>query len=284
MIEQIRKKAKELLESGQVDVVIGYGESTLPNQTTPVFICNPEATDQLVWNEFVHNNLVTYLRHPSLKKYAKKAIVAKPCDIKSIVCLIQENQLPRENVFIIGVACDGVKDPDTGEQLLKCGYCPQHNPTFYDEKIGESTVEDMPSEAEFEEIRKFEQMSPEERWEFWKEQFSKCIRCYACRAVCPMCFCETCIVEKSMPQWISSSPDTESNLSWAIFRASHLAGRCIACGECERVCPAGIPLTLLYRKLKDEVKEHFDYEPGLNPDADPPMCSFKQDDPEDFIR
>jgi formate dehydrogenase subunit beta len=284
MIEEIRKKAKELLESGKVDVVIGYGNSSLPNRTTPVFIYKPDATEQLVWNEYCDKNLAIYLRHPSLKKFAKKAVIVKPCDIKSIVSLIQENQLPRENVYIIGVACDGVKDPDTGEKLPKCAYCTQHNPTFFDDKVGESKVADMPSDAEFEEIRKFEQMSPDERWAFWKEQFSKCIRCYACRAVCPMCYCDRCIVEKTMPQWISSSPEVEANLSWAIFRAMHLAGRCIDCGECERVCPAGIPLTLLYRKLKGEVKEHYGYEPGKNPESDPAMCHFETSDPEDFIR
>jgi formate dehydrogenase subunit beta len=120
MIEEIRKKAKELLESGKVDVVIGYGNASQPNHTTPVFILKPDAVEQLVWNEHSDKNLAIYLRHPSLKRFAKKAVIAKPCDIKSIVSLIQENQFPRESVYIIGVACDGIKDPETGEQLPKC--------------------------------------------------------------------------------------------------------------------------------------------------------------------
>lgn len=284
MNDEIRKISRELLSSAKADVVIGYGNASIPNRTTPVFITSPDDSEKLIWNEFCVNNLAVYLRHPSLKKFAKKAIIAKPCDIKSIVDLIQENQIKREDVFIIGMACDGMKDYETNFSLPKCLFCPQHNPLFYDVKIGESHVEDMPPNAEFEDVKKFEQMSPDERWKFWTDQFSKCIRCYACRAVCPMCYCERCIVEKTMPQWIDSSQHTEGNLSWGIFRAMHLAGRCIDCGECERVCPAGIPLTLLYRKLKAEIKERYGYDPGLDPEAEPPMCSFKQSDPEDFIR
>ena len=284
MIDIIRKKAKELLESKKVDVVIGYGKGTLPNRTTPIFITDPKDVDKLEWNEFCLNDLAVYLRHPSLKKFAKKAVILKPCDIRAAIDLFQENQLDRENILIIGIACDGMKDPDSGEPLAKCIVCSQHNPTFFDEKVGESKVADQPVSAEFADIERYEQMTPDERWEFWKKAFSHCIRCYGCRAVCPLCYCDRCIVEKTIPQWISSSAHEQGNLSWGIFRAMHMAGRCIACGECERVCPAGIPLTLLYKKLKKEVKEQYGYEPGKDPEAEAPMCHFQKNDSEDFIR
>lgn len=284
MIDVLRNKAKELLETGKADVVIGYGGGSLPNRTTPVFVTSPADADKLVWNEFADNNLAVYLRRPSLSKFEKKAVVAKPCDIKSIVGLIQENQIARDSVFIIGMACDGMKDQETGEPLPKCAVCASHNPKFCDECIGQSKTPDAPPNAEFEDIIEFEKKSADERWEFWREQFSKCIRCYACRAVCPLCYCDRCIVEKTMPQWISSSATERGNLSWGVFRAMHTAGRCTGCGECERVCPAGIPLTLLYKKLSKEVKDHYDYEAGCDSEAAPPMCSFKNNDSEDFIR
>ncbi len=284
MTDAIRKIARELLENGKVDVVIGYGEGTLPNHTTPVFITSAADTNQLVWNEFCLNNLAVYLRHASLKKYARKAIIAKPCDIRNIVASIQENQLARENIHIIGIACDGMKDFDTAAPLDKCGWCTSHNPAFCDTQIGESSIKDAAPEAEFADIEKFEQMTDEERWAFWTKAFEKCVRCYACRAVCPMCYCERCIVEKTMPQWISSGAHEKGNLSWGLFRAMHTAGRCVGCGECERVCPAGIPLTLLYRKMRREVLDAYEYTPGCNCEEKPPMCNFRQEDKENFIR
>jgi ferredoxin len=45
-------------------------------------------------------------------------------------------------------------------------------------------------------------------------------------------------------------------------RAYHLAGRCIGCDECERVCPVGIPISLLNRMLADEMAASFDHHAG----------------------
>jgi formate dehydrogenase (coenzyme F420) beta subunit len=285
MTEQLRKLAKELLESGAAVLVIGYGDATSPGRATPVFIRSAAEVDRLVWNEHCLNNLAVYLRARPVKANGKIAIVAKPCDMRAIINLMQENQIKREDVIVIGMVCGGMKNPDSGSLLEKCECCTMHAPKFYDHILGDlASVPSAPSKSEFASVSEFEKLSPDERWEFWKKQFEKCIRCYACRQVCPQCYCDKCLALKTMPQWISPGASASGNFSFGLFRALHSAGRCIGCAECERVCPAGIPLNLLTQKMRKEIAEKFDYEAGCDPDKEAPMCHFEKEDKENFIR
>jgi ferredoxin len=134
------------------------------------------------------------------------------------------------------------------------------------------------------EIAVLEHMAPDERWAYWQAQFDRCVRCYACRAVCPLCYCETCIADKSRPQWIPTSSHSQGNLSWNIFRAYHLAGRCIGCDECTRACPADIRLDLINLKLAQSVRESFGYSAGFDLEAAPPLLTFRMEDQGEFIR
>jgi heterodisulfide reductase subunit C len=127
-------------------------------------------------------------------------------------------------------------------------------------------------------------MSPADRWNFWQAQFANCLRCYACRAACPLCSCERCLADKTQPRWIPTPADERGNLSWHIVRAFHLAGRCADCGTCVQACPAHIRLDLLNRKMAQVVQEHFGYVPGRDPAAAPPLTMFHQDDAQEFIR
>jgi ferredoxin len=63
----------------------------------------------------------------------------------------------------------------------------------------------------------------------------------------------------------------------------HLAGRCIGCDECARVCPADIRLDLLNRKLALEIENRFDYRCNIDPDLPPPLTTFRPNDPDEFM-
>ena len=278
---------KGILESKKVDVVVGYTRATSPNRTRPIVIRNASEADALVIDSSCLNNLATYLTRKE-NKGRKVGIVAKGCDVKAIVQLIVENQIKRENVYIIGVKCNGVKKGFEGEDSKvlaeKCLNCPVKTPHLYDE-LAEMDSDNLSGKDEKAElIAKLEAMSPQERFSFWESEFEKCIRCYACRQACPLCYCERCIADKSMPRWVETSATKRGNFAWNIVRAFHLSGRCIGCNECERVCPAGIPLSLLNRKMAIVAKSEFGYESGMSVEAQTLIGTYDVKDKEEFIK
>lgn len=309
--EKIREAAKRLLAEKSVDCVIGFRKGTMPFMNEPILAKTPEQADLLVWDGNCGINLANYLP----KRTDRVAIVAKGCDSRNISVQMLENQIKREQLYIIGVPCEGMTDKRkiqgelNGKEILQaeeagdqvkvsgrdfektfnrpeylqenCAICIHRNPVVYDELLGEPVQEQQVER--YEDIKQIEAMLPEERRKHFDELIEPCIRCYACRSACPACYCPTCFVDESKPQWVGKTTDPTDTRTFHFLRAFHVAGRCSDCGSCERACPVGIKVRQFTKKLEKEVKELYGYEAGMVQDLRPPLDVYRPDDPEPFL-
>jgi ferredoxin len=160
----------------------------------------------------------------------------------------------------------------------RCINCKSKKHVAYDELIGEDG--DVIESNRFDEIARLEAMTPDERFAFWQNELSKCIRCNACRDACPACTCEKCVFDNPNSGVENKSPTTSfEEKMFHIIRAFHVAGRCTDCGECSRVCPQHIPLHLLNRKFIKDVNSFYgEYQAGEDPAAKPPLGRYEKND------
>ena len=312
--QQIRDKARELLRDKKVDIIIGYAQGSLPLRTRPIFIKKEEDVDNLVWNSCCYSNLAKYL--PLISKNTKVGIVAKGCVGRSIIQLVLENQVKRDNVTIIGVECEGnlnkkeienlignkeiieaiegekeisVKGNDFEKTLSKkdflnklCRTCKVKVHPLSDIIIGEKPSETI-KDDDFADLKDFDNKSPDEKWEIISGQLSNCIRCYSCREACPMCYCSQCFIDQIKPIWFDKTTELSDIMIFHIIRAFHVAGRCTSCGDCTNVCPMGIDLTLITRELEKVIKKRYGFLSGIDMETPIPFGSCSMNDSEDFM-
>jgi ferredoxin len=320
-IEEIREQARELLSSGAVDHFIGYEASEDLLHVAPSFVRNEQEVDTLAWNLFCINNLATYLKRYRTEKIG---LIVKGCDSRSLIELLKLNQIKRENLHIVGVPCAGILDPQKVAAVCdpatitevreeddiitiergtrgppieqpkdnlvfdKCLTCAYPTPLVYDTLIGNPIRprRGASSTPHYDDVEHLEMMPATERLAFWNEQLNKCIRCYACKNVCPMCFCTECLWEKRDPQWVTKYKNPRDIFTFHMIRAYHMVGRCTGCLECERVCPMDIPLGTIFRKIQKDGLELFDYQPGVSMETMPPLSTYDEGDQahEDLLR
>lgn len=316
-MQAVKEKALELLRNGTVNRVLGWTTGEFFYDLTPaVFETEEEVQQNFVYSPFCAANLSKYLIKES-RKEGKIALFLKPCDSYSFVQLQKEHRIIRENVYAVGVACDGMCDMEKikaagikgavnvlengenfvfdtiyGEKKLekknalleRCTTCKSKKVVDFDEMLGENG-EENPASARFDKVAELEAMTPDERFAFWQNELSRCIRCNACRNVCPACSCEKCVFDNANSGIANKAAVTSfEEQNFHIIRAYHVASRCTDCGECSRVCPQQIPLHLLNRKFIKDINELYgEYQAGADMDTLPPLTDFTYDDCEASI-
>ncbi len=316
-MQELILRAKALLESGEVSRVLGWRKGETSWDVEPAFFDTAESLDAFVYDGFCGANLSKYMIEAS-KLEGKTLVFLKPCDSYSFQQLMKEHRVDREKAYIIGVGCkgklsvskidaDGILDiqgadyPNAASTLTvktlygdkevsyacamleRCHVCKGKDHVIFDEQMGESA--DTVDADRFAEVQRIEAMSPEEKFAFFQKELSKCIRCNACRNVCPACSCRKCVFDSVKFDSAQKANTTSfEEKMFHIIRAFHVAGRCTDCGECSRVCPQGIPLHLFNRKFIKDINELYgEYQAGSDLESKGPLTSFTQDDAEPSI-
>ena len=319
-MQEIVNRAKELLADGTVNRVLGWKAGDLPYNPEPAYFEKEEDLEEFVYNGFCGANLSKYMIEAS-KMEGKTLVCLKPCDTYSFQQLMKEHRVDREKAYIIGVGCKGKLDierirkmgikgiksiaganledeaeiltietlygekevPYKDAMLERCHVCKGKDHMIFDEIIGES--KETKDGDRFAEVERIEAMSPEEKFAFFQKELSKCIRCNACRNVCPACSCRKCVFDSNkFDSAQKANVDSFEEKMFHIIRAFHVAGRCTDCGECSRVCPQGIPLHLFNRKFIKDIDELYgEYQAGADLEERGPLTSYQLDDAEPGI-
>ena len=311
-IEAIKSEIKRLLQDGVVEVVMAFKPGDTPLHPQPAFFTTVDEVDNVVYNGLCQNNLATFLTR--IPKEKKVAMLVRGCENRSVNALIVENQKSRDDLFLIGIPCEGIIDwrkivERVGEAVLavsendyevivetragqfsfyknelfheSCLRCSHRNPISADVIIGQpvpETDQNLANSA----VEMFDAQAVEERYASFQKEAERCIRCYACREACPMCYCTECFVDHIEPRWTESGATPAGMQGWHIVRAFHQTGRCTDCGACERACPMDIKMTYLTEKLNYDMRNKYNFVTGLDIETQPPFATVTLDDKNRF--
>lgn len=258
-MEELKRKVKQALEEGRIAGFVGI--KTEGGEASPFFVTkdNIDELDKLTSPEGRYP-LGKVLTHIAQRNPGKAiGVMVRGCDERAVIELEKASQLASATVVKFGVACNA-------ETAKKCN-CATPYPTEID--AGEKT-EGVEAPALLAEL---ESKTPEERLQYWLGQFGKCIKCYGCRNICPMCYCQECTLEDK--NLVPGGVVPPAAPTFHFIRAMHMADRCIDCGLCEETCPANIPLRTIYRHMRKAMQDTHGYVPGVNAEEKSPLGALE---------
>ena len=256
MLEQIRQRAKEVLEKKEADGVLALKKGFW-DVIHPHVFSSPDEIDALVLEpKWLLAKMARTILREKPQTY-RLAVVVRGCDERAIIELTKRSQIDRDRLLTLGVACDA-------NQAKVC-LCSRPYPQKLD---AGSTVEGVDPLVD-ERVKPYLEGDDRERMEKWAEQLRRCIKCYGCRNSCPICICVPCKLEDDV--WVERGVVPAEMVTFHLIRAFHLSDTCVACGACQEACPVGIPLMTLQLSMREALRRDYSYEAGLDMDRKSPV-------------
>jgi ferredoxin len=278
--KQIREIAGKLFAEGKIDVFVGYRQNLSDDNQVPCLVTDPAEISSLVFTEKSVFNLSNYLKNDYTRN-KRVGLVVKGCDSRAMNLMLTESQVKRENVYIVGICCEGVLN-EKGEKAQNCTECIMPDAVVYDELLGTPT-----GKKEYVinvDIKELAQKSLTERADYFEDIFENCIRCNACRHSCPLCYCAKCCIDQETSSLYHGANTPSSAMHALMTWSLHLAGRCIDCRNCEKACPSHLPLHLLHKQNEMVIYENFQQHlAGMEKDDRGAFYKYSLSDPDDFI-
>lgn len=256
--EKIIAAARVLLDEGGADAVLAWGTAEPDGRAVPRFFRQSGELPGLRFDAGCTPNLAKY----ALNFEGKLGIVMKPCDTRMLSVYLSERQLGRETLYVIAPDCGGMVR-ENGCPAPGCDGCARRTPVLFDLRV--------PAEEEPSAVGGGQEVRGQFTLDRFRKETEKCILCFACRQACFGCYCKTCFMERGAPDWLPAGPALSGKMFFHLGRAMHLAGRCVGCGACERVCPAGVRL----RYLGDELARL-----GQSLYGESDLLNCREDDPQ----
>lgn len=280
--KQIQDIAAKLFAEEKIDVFVGYRMNGFDDNQVPVLITQAADVSKLVFTDKSVFNLVNYLKTDHTRR-KRVGLVVKGCDSRSLNLMLTEKQVKRENLYVVGICCEGVVD-ESGQKMQNCVDCMVPDAVVSDELLGTKSGSYPLTYKMNADIAALAEKPLTERAAYFEEIFENCIRCNACRHSCPLCYCAKCCIDQETATLYNGANTTSGAFHALMTWSLHLAGRCVDCRNCEKACPSHLPLHLLHKQNESVIYENFqEHLAGVIPDDRGAFYKYSLKDPDDFI-